>query len=91
MGLALNHCSESFKFEQQNLYDYLRACLYVCLYACLSLCLSVCLSQTMVAVWVMEWQFYVCSALSQLFVKAYTYISCKKSSLGHSTLSVRSH
>ena len=42
MGLALNHRSESLKFEQQNLYDCLRAWLYVCLYACLSLCLSVC-------------------------------------------------
>ena len=47
---------------------------------CLSVFISVCLSQTMVAVWVktMQWQFYVCSALSLLFVKAYTYISCKK-------------
>ena len=42
MGLAISHCSESFMFEQQNLYGCLRAWLYVCLYACLSLCMSVC-------------------------------------------------
>ena len=58
MGLALSHCSESFKFEQQNLYDcYVPDFMYVFMPVCLYVCLSGCLSQTMVAVWVktMEW------------------------------------
>ena len=62
VGIALNNCSESFRFEQQNLYDCL--CHYVpdFMYVFMPVCLYVCLSQTMVAVWVktMECQFYIC-------------------------------
>ena len=60
----------------------------------MSVCLSVCLSQTMVAVWVKQRNvnsIYVCLALSLLFVKAHTCISCNKKTAGTSRVWVTVH